>query len=287
MKKYTVIKIFNNSVLQCIVEDESQECIAKGKGLAFKVDVGGQITDEDIESIYFKSDQKNRNHYIDLVKRCDPELIETVEEIIRKMEVQFGKCYDEYIHIALLDHLNFSLYRLKNNIEVKNILVEEYKFLYKQEYEFAEEIVEYFNTRLHVKLPKSEVGFLTLHFHSALHNERVSKTSLYMEIITACMELIEKEIDMKIDPGSVEGGRLVTHLKFALQRVSQNIEMMNPVLEDLKVKYFETYKIALKIAAMLRENYEINLPKGELGYLVLHIQNIIMTLKDKQESEGL
>lgn len=283
MKKYTVIKILNNSVVQCIAENESQEFIAKGNGLSFKIDAGGQIDESDIESMYFKSDKKNRNQYINLIERCDPELIDAVEEIIHKMEIKFGKCYDEYIHIALLDHLNFSLYRLKNNIEVKNILVDEYRFLYKKEFEFSEEIVKFINDRLNVKLPQSEVGFLTLHFHSALHNERVSKTSLYMEIIASCMKLLEKELNMKIEPSSVEGIRLVTHLKFALQRVRQKIDMVNPVLEALKSNYSEIYQIAVKIAKMLKENYDIDLPEGELGYLVLHIQNIVMTLKTNKK----
>ena len=151
MKKYTITKILNNSVVQCVAEEDLQEFIAQGKGLAFKASVGGQISDEDIESMYFKSSKKNRTDYINLVERCDPELINAVEDVIHKMEIQFGKCYDEYIHIALLDHLNFSLYRLKNHIEVKNILMDEYKFLYEDEFEFAEGIVQFINEKLNVK----------------------------------------------------------------------------------------------------------------------------------------
>ena len=108
-----------------------------------------------------------------------------------------------------------------------------------------------------------------------------------MQIIDSCMRLIEQELHMTINRGSVEGIRLVTHLKFALQRVSQNIEMVNPVLESLKSSYPEIYQITLKISKMLSNDFGIDLPEGELGYLVLHIQNIVMSLKNKKERENL
>lgn len=278
MDQYIIQKVLSNNIVQCQKIGADEDCIVQGKGIGFQRKRGDLLPNELIEKIYFKQDHKKINQYLNLVEKCDPVLVEAVEEIIRRMEKRFGNVYDEYVHIALLDHLNFSLYRYQNNIEINNIFLEEYRLLYAQEYEFAKEMVAYIDACMHVELPESEIGFITLHFHSALHKESVSKSSLYMQIIAACLALIETRLGIALDVGSVERMRLVTHLKFALQRADQSIEVANPILESLKQQYPKIYEIAVDLAEMMETNYGIILPEGELGYLVLHIQNIVMTL---------
>lgn len=283
MSEYIVQKVLSNNIIKCQKVGEDEDCIVQGNGIGFQRKRGDLIPREMIEKIYFKRDEKKINQYLDLVEKCDSALVDAVEEIIRRMEVRFGNVYDEYVHIALLDHLNFSLYRYRNHIEINNIFLEEYRLMYAEEYAFAKEMVVYINECFQVHLPESETGFITLHFHSALHKESVSKSALYMQIIAACINLIETQLMMKLDSGSIERMRLITHLKFALERADKKVELTNPVLDSLRVQYPQTYEIALALAKMLKNEYAISLPEGELGYLMLHIQNIVMALKPKGE----
>lgn len=280
MKRYIIQKVLNNNIVQCQIASQDGECMLLGKGIGFQKSRGDYADNEKIEKAYFTRDEKNITRYLELVEKCDEALVEVVEEVIQLMEQYFGSVYDEYLHIALLDHLNFSIYRYENEIDIKNIFLEEFSIMYEKEYAFAKEMLSYINEHLHIHLPDSEIGFITLHIHSALHDESVSKSALYMQIIAACIEKIEDALRVHLDACSIERMRLITHLKFALERADKKIEISNPVLDSLKTTYPKTYALAMSLGDMIHEVYGVCLHDGEIGYLALHIQNIILSLND-------
>lgn len=280
MKRYIIQKVLNNNIVQCQIASQDEECMLLGKGIGFQKVRGDYVDNEKIEKAYFTRDQKNITRYMELVEKCDSSLVEVVEEIIQKMEQHFGNVYDEYLHIALLDHLNFSIYRYQNQIDIKNIFLEEFSIMYEKEYAFAKDMLSFINERLQVQLPDSEIGFITLHIHSALHEESVSKSALYMQIIAACIEKIEDALQVHLDACSIERMRLITHLKFALERADKKIQISNPVLDSLKTTYPKTFALAMSLGDMMKDIYGIKLHEGEIGYLALHIQNIILSLDE-------
>lgn len=280
MKRYIIQKVLNNNIVQCQIASQDEECMLLGKGIGFQKVRGDYVDNEKIEKAYFTRDQKNITRYMELVEKCDSSLVEVVEEVIQKMEQHFGNVYDEYLHIALLDHLNFSIYRYQNQIDIKNIFLEEFSIMYEKEYAFAKDMLSFINERLQIQLPDSEIGFITLHIHSALHEESVSKSALYMQIIAACIEKIEDALQVHLDACSIERMRLITHLKFALERADKKIQISNPVLDSLKTTYPKTFALAMSLGDMMKDIYGIKLHEGEIGYLALHIQNIILSLDE-------
>lgn len=280
MKRYIIQKVLNNNIVQCQIASQDEECMLLGKGIGFQKTRGDMVDPSLIEKAYFTKDQKNITRYLELVEMCDSSVVDVVEEVIQMMERHFGNVYDEYLHIALLDHLNFSIYRYKNHIDIKNIFLEEFSIMYEKEYSFAKEMLRYINECLDVHLPDSEIGFITLHIHSALHDENVSKSALYMQIIATCIEHIENALDVHLDACSIERMRLITHLKFALERADKKVEINNPILDTLKITYPKTYALALSLGDMMKDIYGVTLHEGEIGYLALHIQNIVLSLDD-------
>jgi transcriptional antiterminator len=280
MSNYQVKKILNNNIVLCFDIQNEQECITVGKGIGFQKNSGDFIDESIIEKVYFRKDNKKINQYLDLLSRCDEQLIVTVEELINIMEQRFGNHYDEYIHIALLDHLNFSVYRLNNNIQVNNIFLEEFSVMYEKEYIFAKEALMRINDKLGIQLPDVEAGFITLHVHAALNRENASKSALYMQIINDSIAFIEKTVNQTIPNGSLERMRLVTHLKFALERAGKKQILNNPILESLKKQLPDTYKLAQDLSMMIEEQFGMKLHDGEIGYLTLHIQNIKTRLEE-------
>jgi transcriptional antiterminator len=49
--------------------------------------------------------------------------------------------------------------------------------------------------------------------------------------------------------------------------------------ESLKNAFPKTFHVASEMAKMIEENYMIILPDGEIGYLTMHIENIILQQK--------
>ncbi len=283
MSNYQIKKALNNNIVLCLDRESEQECIIMGKGIGFQA-VGGEVVDEkNIERVYFRKKDKEMNQYLSLLSRCDEKVVAVVEEIITLMEKEFGTMYDDYIHIALLDHLNFSLYRINHNIKINNIFLEEYSLLYEKEYRFAKIALDKINHTLGVQLPDVEVGFIAMHIHAALTNEKASKTNMYMQVIAEAIDFIEKDIKKKIPVQSLQRMRLITHLKFALERAEKKIALQNLILDSLRSNYPETYQLSEKLAKMIFEKFNIQLEEGEIGYLTLHIQNIVVQLQEVKE----
>lgn len=275
MDKYLTKKVLSNNVVQAYDVEGNEECILLGKGIGFGLKHKEWIDSKKIEKKFYIKNSINFNKYQKLVGNCDEKLIFIVEEYIGKIEKYFGCKYSENLHIGLLDHLNFSLYRLRNNITISNIFIDEISAMYEKEYTFAKEMLEYLNSKLEVSLPAVEIGFIALHIHSSIKGDQTSQTALYIKIISQCLELIEKEFDIKLDPKSLNRARLITHLKFALKRASENKSVDNVIIDSLKSTYPKTFQFADNLAKNIFENYGLFLPEGEIGYLTIHIENII------------
>lgn len=275
MDKYLIKKVLSNNVMQAHDIESNEECILLGKGIGFAYKNKEQIDTDKIEKKFYLKNTANFNKYQQLVEKCNEKLIFIVEEYIGKIEKYFDCKYSESLHIGLLDHLNFSLYRLRNNITISNIFIDEIGAMYEKEYTFAREMFEYLNSELGVRLPDVEVGFIALHIHASIKGDKTSQTALYVKIISQCLALIEKEFDIKLDPKSLNRARLITHLKFALKRASENKNIDNVIINSLKSTYPKTFRFAENLAKYIFENYGLSLPEGEIGYLTIHIENII------------
>ncbi|NLB20757.1 MAG: PRD domain-containing protein [Clostridium sp.] len=274
--EYEILKILSHNVIQVMNHEKNEECIFLGKGIGFgkkPKDIFNESSK--IERKYFITDQENLHKYQLLLEKCDEELYFFVEEYIEKVQKTFKSTYDETLHIGLLDHLNFSLYRYHNQIALTNIFMDEMSLMYEEEYEFAVKMLEDLNQRLDVELPKSEASFIALHLHASIKGEKPSVTALYLKIIGDCLSFIEKSYSITLDAKSIERTRLITHLKFALKRATDKMPVQNVMVEAIKNAYPKTFALALELTKVIQENYGIILPEGEVGYLAMHMENII------------
>lgn len=275
MDKYQIKKVLNHNVVQVIDVMKNEECILLGKGIGFGLKEGAWIDPNKIEIKYFIRDSSNLHQYQKLIENCDVRLYFITEEYIGKISKHFNCDYNENLHIGLLDHLNFSIYRFKNNVTVSNIFIDEISAMYEKEYAFAKVMLEDLNQRLGVQLPDVEVGFIALHIHSAIKGDQVSQTALYLKIVGECLNYIEKAFQIKLEYQSLNRARLITHLKFALKRATENKNIDHIMIDHLKYTYPKTYQIAEDLAQDIYNQYGIYLPEGEVAYLTLHIENIV------------
>jgi transcriptional antiterminator len=66
---------------------------------------------------------------------------------------------------------------------------------------------------------------------------------------------------------------LVDHLNFAVKRLSNNEEIENPFLMEIKALYQTEYNLAEKVVTILQKEKNINFPIGEIGFIALHIHS--------------
>lgn len=106
-----VKKIINNNV--ALVDRGGHESIIYLTGVAFKKKVGQHISDSEVEKTFVLDSQDRLEHFSYLLSRADDQLILLVNELVQYGEKEIGKSANDYLYLALLDHLSFALKRAK------------------------------------------------------------------------------------------------------------------------------------------------------------------------------
>ncbi|HYE81106.1 MAG TPA: PRD domain-containing protein [Clostridia bacterium] len=270
---YKVVKVLNNNVILALQGDI--EKILFGKGIGFKKSSGSIIdSNMGIDKVFSLEDKENLSKFNQILTTVDSEFIGVCEEIICMIGSQFEEELDERIHVALTDHITFTIERLKKNEEITNPFLIETETLYKDEFKVAQKAMNILEAHTGIKIPDGEIGFIALHIHTARNKSRLSNTIRYASLATSIVELIEHELDIRIDKNSLDYARFVIHLRFAIERVIKNNTIRNELLGTIKRKYLSSYKIAIKAGELIEKLFNIRIVQDEIGYIAMHIEKL-------------
>jgi len=268
--EFQVIKVFNNNVILAWDKDRMEEAVLVGKGLGFGAKPKDIIKENKIEKIFYFVDKSK----VEQLNLFNKDIIGITEEIISMVSQAMKEPLNEHIHVALADHIAFTLERLKMGLEIANPFMEEIKALYPAEYELACKAAKMIEEKFQIEIPDGEKGFIAMHFHSARANRELSKTVKNTSMINKMIEIIEQELQMKLERKNLNYARLTIHLRFTLDRIETGTFIKNPLLNRIEKEFASSYKIAQKIAKYIYEKTGKAPSKDELGYLALHIQRI-------------
>lgn len=273
--QYEIIKVLNNNVILAFDMNKNQELIIVGKGVGFghrKNDIL-KLSNNEIEKLFITYDKKMKNQYYQLINFLDEDVMAVSEELIAMGEKSLGPL-NPHIHIALTDHIGFSIERIKQGIDVNNPFLNEIKLLYPEEYRISVEASKIINKTLNVDIPESEIGFIALHFHSARQNKKVGETVKYTSLIKRLIEIVEKELNVQFDSTDLSYIRLVSHFRFVIDRLEKGKSEENPILNRIKTEYKSSFEIAKKVGKCIEDTLSLPISDDELGYITIHIQRI-------------
>lgn len=66
---------------------------------------------------------------------------------------------------------------------------------------------------------------------------------------------------------------LTDHIHFAIERHRQGIQIVNPLIWEIKRIYKDEFQIGKKALQMIQQHFQINLPEDEAGFIAMHIVN--------------
>lgn len=271
---FEIIKVFSNNVVLCEDKRKNTEIIAVGCGIGFKAKAGTFISDSAIEKLYGELSEEDKKYLSDIMSNTDSEILDIVEDALKIIDKELKEKLSIYFHLTMLSHLSFAIERSKYGTIIRNPFLEELRVLYPQEYRIAEKFIAEVNKHLEYKLEIDEVGFITMHIHAAVRGVKVSETSEQLTLTYELVKVIEIELGHKIDRESYDFIRLLTHLKFAVNRVKNNIKIENILLPEIKKKLKLYYKISQKVAKFAEKNYNILFNEDEVGYITIHLAKI-------------
>ncbi|PRO65614.1 glucose PTS transporter transcription antiterminator GlcT [Alkalicoccus urumqiensis] len=272
----TVIKVLNNNVV-IASHPEHDEAVLIGKGLGFGKKPGDEIAGEHAEKFFVLRDAEEQEQYKSLLAYVDESFIALMNEEIERLETTFQSSLNEHIHVGLTDHLYFAVKRLQQGHGIKNPFLRETELAYPQEYQAAVELAERFNKALGIRIPEGEIGFISLHIHSALTNRDLAQINRHTQLISELVERIENAFSLSIDREDLNYLRLVRHLNHAIERVEQEnyAENQDPLLKVLQAEYPVCYNLSWKLMKIMQQRLQKKVPDAEAVYLTLHIQRLV------------
>ncbi|MGV8980750.1 BglG family transcription antiterminator [Clostridium sp.] len=268
---FNVIKVLNNNIV--LVYQANIEKILCEKGIGIAKHPGDNISkDASIEKIFSIENKINYDNFHKLVNSVDDEVIALCEEIIYMVSKELNEDLHERIHISLIDHIEFTLKRLKNGENIENPFLDEIKTLFSKEYELAQKAATMIEDKTKIYFPEDEIGFVTLHIHAARNDGGLSNAVRYAFVSNTIVKMIEDELAIEIDRKSLAYARFITHIRFTIQRISNNTSLENKLLHNIKRKYYASFKLAQKISKFAEGELDLKVPEDETAYLAVYIQ---------------
>lgn len=280
-----VEKILNNNVVVSIDPKTNKEVILMGSGLAFKRKVGQEIEDDKIEKIFIVDDKKMGNKIKRLINEIPDGVFELVNDIIAHSEKNLNRELDKQIYISLSDHIGFAIKRYKNNVEIKNDLIDEIRRIHKDEYRMAIWALNYINESLNINLPEDEAGFIALHIVNASYKETAKESIISTNIVKGILNIIRYYYSVEFNEDELNYDRLLTHLKYFAKRVVTNKQNKDESTEFLQLaanSHPEAYDCASKVKLYIEKNYSYPVNEDEIIYLTMHIHRVISVIRAEE-----
>ncbi|MCK8488543.1 PRD domain-containing protein [Paenibacillus sp. MBLB2552] len=275
MNSLRVSKVLNNNVI-IANHPERGEVVVIGKGIGFNRKTGDSILLEAVEKMFILTNQQEQEQYKQLVPQVDEQLIEIIGEIILYISQKTQTELNEHIHIALTDHLAFAIKRAEQDIAFHNPFLFETKEIYPVEFELAEYAIRLIKERLGVDLGEDEIGFVALHINSAMTNRHISEVRGHAQLIADMVGIIETELRFTIHRNSLDYSRLLTHLRFAIERIrrGEQVSEVDKLEMLLKQEYPTLYSLAYKLTKVMEQRLKMPVYQAEVSYLTMHLHRV-------------
>lgn len=271
-----VEKVINNNIVSAR-DENSREVVVMGRGIGFGAKPGKKIEDKKIEKIFRIKSQSLAEQFKELLADMPLEHAQISSDIISYAKSNLKLKLNQSIYVTLTDHINFALERFRQGIRIENALLWEIRRFYSQEYQLGEDALKMIRERLHISLPDDEAGFIALHFVNAEYGTDISDALHFPGFVKEILEIVEKELNIRLDQDSLHYERFVTHVKFLLQRVYRKELLENEegdLAQMMQKKYPRETECSRKVAEYIEKETGSRLSGEEMMYLSIHIRRV-------------
>lgn len=283
-----ISQILNNNV--AIVKKGSNnqargnEIIVYSKGVAFKHKVGDGIAEAEIQKTYVLDSHDKLEHFSYLLSNTKEEYLQIVTETIEYGEKVTKKDVSDYLYLALLDHIDFAIKRLKKQQIVKSPLDWEVRKFYPDHYKIGLYAVGLMEKAIGMTCPNEEAVSIALHFINLQNKGSEDDTMMkMMEAVRDILSIIKYHFRLDFEEESINYIRLVTHLQYFIVRMFKNEAFTSNETElnrQIRKLYPEAYSCVNKIRIYVRDTFGKELSDDEEAYLMLHIQRVTKREED-------
>lgn len=235
----------------------------------------------DIESI--------RSHINDSIyKLLDSEGITEGRELLNYIEKEMGYHIADNAFVALVIRMSITMARVGQ--WGRQLINYEYRDRIKSDkiFRIIRGYVEEDGDSIFAALPEEELLYLTMHIKGAKLRETTSDNKISMvedfrtvQLVKDFILAVESETGIYLADNEALMVGLVKHLRPAIFRMKMDLDIINPLLSEIKDMYPKLF-VAISNCKHIIENKEkVTVPDDEIAYLATHIGAVIQ--KDHRE----
>ncbi|KFN92052.1 BglG family transcription antiterminator [Tetragenococcus muriaticus PMC-11-5] len=181
----------------------------------------------------------------------------------------------------LITHIAISCKRIRERENIEIYHEELKQITSKKEYQIAKEIAERIEQKLNVSFSVNEIAYLAIHLQGTKKMHSSSEMEEIQTVLEDNIQYLTKNILKQVDNiyslDLLQDKELILalslHLKPAINRHKYQMNLRNPLLNQIKNKYPFSYEIALTIGAqVIKETLGITIDENEIGYIALHFE---------------
>lgn len=239
----------------------------------------GQETDIRNFLMKYRNEKLNQNLFEEYFSTKFTDISKDTLKFIYDNKMQFSDV--AFFNLVLAIHISFKRIERKKYVEDIVEAEKEDKFNLIKEFIIKLKNKYYKN----VKLTDNELNYIAMHFLSRETLNLSSKKSYEIdELICELIKYIEITYGFKIKNKEELYTNLYRHLIPLTIRTRFNIELSNPLLDEIKTNMPIAYNIAIYISEIINNKMKCKISDDEVGYLAVIIE-MALDIKDKINSK--
>ncbi len=215
--------------------------------------------------------------------------VRRVSDCINRINSVYVKMLTENSYIGLIMHISIAVNRIlkKEIIENRSLISDEPQ---DDEYEVAKRIAIELQVEFDIEIPKFEISYIYLHIKASKHEKLDNIDEKSYENINEILDKMIYAFDVKTayllkqDEDFLHS--LLAHLSPTIIRLSNGMNIHNPMLEEVINQYSDIYKKCENSAKVLEVCIGKTVPPAEIGFLAVHFAAALVRIDSiKQKSK--
>lgn len=177
----------------------------------------------------------------------------------------------------LVVHIAIACRRIESEQYVKLVNQDEVDIQKKKEYDVAKAIIREIEQIFKITFPAIEISYVAMHLLGTklfLDTDGINIKNNFDKDILSTVEKMVSRVEGVMKIGIIDDQELIAaigiHLKPAIHRYKNHMNVHNPMLEAIKVNYPIAFDAGVIASHVIEEDFNIKVDENEIGYIALH-----------------
>jgi len=221
--------------------------------------------------------------------------VDFLNNIVVDTENNLGIHFSDEAYGNLITHIAIMIKRIQLNKDIYLPEIDISSIENKKEYLSAMDIIAKIQEKYKITVPDNEIGYIALHLlgskiinTSETENHNASGEKDLYDVAIAMTE--EMESIYNVDFGEsktniIEG--LLMHLRPMLYRVRFNLNLVNPIFDEIMHEYRELFQNTKYVVRLLEEYAGFSVSEHEISYITLHFGAALQNTKKEKGNKRI